>query len=335
MIKDLKAVRGQEYAVKQLEKALLNNRISHAYLFVGPEGVGKRTAALAFAAALHCKSGLLKGRHCGQCPACLKFEHHNHPDAYYVEPAGHSLKIEQIREIQAVSAYKQLESKYKTIIIEEAQKMTDEAANCLLKILEEPPGEIIFILLTSNLYGVLPTIISRCQLIRFQALGTQLVEELLKIEAGVPAGEAGLLSRLAAGSVAQALKIWQNRGEDNRWRSAEKIALAIQQKDRLELLRLSAALEKDECLQATLEELLLWYRDVLVWARTGCREQIFNQQVAAGGPGAAEQAQELEASRAEEAISLINQALKRLRQNANARLTLDVLLLRLCEVPGK
>lgn len=324
-MKSLAEIKGQRQAVTQLLQVLQSRRLSHAYLFLGPEGVGKKTTAYAFAAALFCTGSSSPGELCGQCPHCLKMAHGSHPDLISVQPQGSSIKIEQIREIQALSSYKQLSSQYKVIIIDEAEKMTEEAANAMLKTLEEPPKDTMFILVANGLAGLLSTIISRCQLIRFNVLSPEDLQEILQKEAGLKETEAKALSPLAGGSVSLALKIWENWSEENKWRSPQKILEHLARKDRTELLRLSAALEKDPYLQFTLEYLLAYFRDLLVWEKTGCAKLVHNQELATPGGRPAG------LPNPSQAIFLINQALKRLKQNANTRLTLDVLFLKLTQ----
>jgi DNA polymerase-3 subunit delta' len=176
------------------------------------------------------------------------------------------------------------------------------------------------------MYAVLPTIISRCQLIRFNSLAPRIIRDILLEEAGIPEEKASLLSELAGGSVSQALKIWESWSEDNQWRSPERILEVLKRQDRLALLALSAQMEKDQYLQPTLEFLMRWFRDVLVWEKTSCVKLVSNQKMV-GEHWPAPQ-------RSEKAVALISEALKRLKQNANPRLTLDVLFLKLHDLLG-
>lgn len=324
-MKSLAEIKGQTQVVAQLKKVLASHRLSHAYLFLGPEGVGKKTTAYAFAAALCCSQSPSLGELCGQCPACIKMAHGSHPDIITVQPESTSIKIEQIRELQSLSAYKHLNSPYKIIIIDEAQKMTEEAANAMLKILEEPPKDTVFILVAHGTKGLLSTIVSRCQLLRFKPLTPEVIQEILKEETSLPEEDVKILSRLARGSVSLGLKLWENWGQEEKWRMPQKILEHIIRKDRTELLRLSAGLEKDPYLKFTLESLMGYFRDLLVWQKTGCAKLVYNQEIInnKGSIG--------ELPNPSHAILLINQALKRLEQNANTRLTLDVLFLKLTQ----
>ena len=169
---------GQENAVRLLKDDLDSGRIHHAYLFTGITGVGKRTLALEFARALFCEKQ--EGEACGTCLSCRKIEHSNHPDLNSIAiTEGDSIKIEQIRELQRGLAFRPYERKWKLYIIEDADRMTPEAANSLLKTLEEPPHYGIIILLAREAESLLPTIISRCHVIQLNPLSVENIEKVL------------------------------------------------------------------------------------------------------------------------------------------------------------
>ena len=130
-----------------LLRAVRHGRLAHAYLFAGPEGVGKRLMALALVRILFCA----EERGCGECPPCRKVDHHNHPDLHLLEPDGNSIKIEQIRNIQRDLNLRPHEAARKVCLIESAEAMTVGAANALLKTLEEPRGDTLLILLSSQI----------------------------------------------------------------------------------------------------------------------------------------------------------------------------------------
>jgi DNA polymerase-3 subunit delta' len=173
---------GQHQAKKMLFNALTYHRVSHAYLFYGPKGTGKVQMALSLAQALFCMSPAGDGDACGGCVNCRRIEHGNHPDVYRVEPDGASIKIEQIRQLQKDTTYRASESKRKVYIIENAEKLTPQAANSLLKFLEEPSPGVTAILTTDHRHALLPTVLSRVQLVPFypftrEEMKIQLAEE--------------------------------------------------------------------------------------------------------------------------------------------------------------
>ncbi|WP_458120596.1 DNA polymerase III subunit delta' [Paenibacillus sp. Z6-24] len=171
---------GQEMAKRVLQNGLRNHKISHAYLFNGPGGSGQLKMARSFAQALVCTHQSEEA--CGECIECRKMEHGNHPDFHLVVPDGSSIKIEQIRELQRIFSYRSEAGNRKIYIIKDADKMSVQASNSLLKFLEEPPAPAVAILLTENVQSILPTIRSRTQPVMFTALDPQQMTQILADE---------------------------------------------------------------------------------------------------------------------------------------------------------
>lgn len=187
---------GQHAAKQLLQSSLRRQAISHAYLFSGPKGSGQLQTALAFAKAIFCTE--LEYDACGQCLECRKVEHGNHSDLTMLAPDGNNIKIDQIRELQRIFSYRSEAGHPKVYIIEQSEKMTVQAANSLLKFLEEPPVPAVGILITDNGQAMLPTIRSRSQMVPFSALNP---EEMLQslIKEGYPANLARSAAHLASG----------------------------------------------------------------------------------------------------------------------------------------
>lgn len=190
---------------------LLNGEVeshSHAYLFVGPPSVGKSLVARAFAAALNCES-----RGCGKCASCIKVEHGVHPDVHVIEPAGKSeyLTGQIVRRASSADLVvaeeanrTPFEGRRKVFIFKDAEKLSEECSNALLKTLEEPPSDVVFILIADSLASLLPTVVSRCRIVRFFAvLHDRIVDHL--VERGFERGDAELASRLSEGLIGEAL----------------------------------------------------------------------------------------------------------------------------------
>ncbi|MEI7027697.1 DNA polymerase III subunit delta' [Paenibacillus sp. y28] len=175
---------GQEKAKRILQNALRSGRLSHAYMFTGPLGTGRKAMALTLAQAIFCTER--QDDACGRCLECRKVEHGNHPDVFHIEPVGTSIKIDQIRELQKEFAFRTTSSGAKVYIIQEADRMTIQAANSLLKFLEEPQSRIIAVLLTENGQAVLPTIRSRSQWIPFTPLAASELAPILVQEGAAP-----------------------------------------------------------------------------------------------------------------------------------------------------
>lgn len=144
---------------------LENHRLAHAYIFHGPKNINKQRVALEFAKAINCEQNQTDA--CDQCATCLKIDHHNHPDVTTISPEGTGIKIDQLRELKKKFHYQAAPGMIRIVIIEEADQMRSEAANSLLKFLEDPPSPMVAILLTERIQSILPTIQSRCQKIRF------------------------------------------------------------------------------------------------------------------------------------------------------------------------
>lgn len=175
-----KEIIGQEAAKQLLQSGLRQNRISHAYIFSGPPGSGQKEMAMAFVQALFCTKG--GDDACGECLECRKVLHGNHPDLHQIAPDGATIKIDQIRDLQRIFSYRSESGNPKAYIIDHADKMTVQAANSLLKFLEEPPSPAVALLLSDNGRALLPTIQSRAQLVPFLPLDPERMLQMLSGE---------------------------------------------------------------------------------------------------------------------------------------------------------
>lgn len=196
---------GQERAINFLRNSYKQQRIGHAYLFLGPAGVGKSSVAKFFARFLNCEDR--PPAPCCRCPACLKIENNNHPDVFWIGPEENAqgIKIEAIRQLQQRISLKPYEGDFKVFIIEEADALTEDAANCLLKTLEEPPPASLLLLIAEDKEKIIPTILSRCQIVKFPLLKRKAIESFLQERKGLEKEKAEFIARLAGGSLAKAL----------------------------------------------------------------------------------------------------------------------------------
>jgi len=183
-----------------LDRSLASGRLAHAYLFSGPDGVGKRLMALALARAIVCH----EQRGCGDCQACRKIDHRNHPDLHVLEPDGNSIKIEQVRSLQKGLNLKPLEAPRKICLIEAADSMTLGAANALLKTLEEPRGDTLLILLSAHPNRLLETIRSRCQALPFTRHPNSRIQAQLEKQLDIDPTASHVLAALSEGSFKKA-----------------------------------------------------------------------------------------------------------------------------------
>lgn len=204
MLIPISAVIGQTKAKNFLRTSFTKDKMSHAYLFKGPSGVGKKMMARAFAAFINC-SAPQDQEVCGRCPSCKKFSSGNHPDLHIIEPQGAGIKIGQIRELQKDLAFPPFEARTRVVILPDIHDTMrrPEVANSLLKTLEEPPADTLLILSGDEAGGILPTILSRCQLVPFSPLTYQEAASLLTPE--VDAGQALTLAAVAEGSPGRAM----------------------------------------------------------------------------------------------------------------------------------
>lgn len=254
---------GQKRIAEMLSKSIKNQRIGHAYVFAGPRGVGKSKMALEFAKALHCKSKPADA--CDACQNCKRIEHHHHPDVIWLEPDGSTIKIDQIRQLQKDFNYKSVDSGYKVFIIEQAEVMTLQAANSLLKFLEEPYSPTVAILITENPHQLLPTIRSRCQIIQFSHLDPFSIVNTLKEEGYA---EKDVLLAAHVTEDIQEVKVLLESEQFANMRSlvikwSEDIDLRSSQL----LYTLNDKIMKNDYIKEHvplfLDLLLLWYRDIL------------------------------------------------------------------------
>ncbi|HXL02526.1 MAG TPA: DNA polymerase III subunit delta' [Candidatus Atribacteria bacterium] len=203
---------GHERQKEFFERVVLSGRIAHAYLFSGPPRVGKTAFALELTKLLHCLNPARNGS-CGQCKNCQLITNLTHPDVSLLSPLGDCLRIDEIRSFVRWLNFKPIMGKMKVGIIEEAEKLNEEAANCLLKTLEEPPKDTVVILITSHRASLLPTIISRCQIIEFSLLSPLEISNYLIERKGWKEEEAKRVSSLSQGSLGRAEEIKESRDD--------------------------------------------------------------------------------------------------------------------------
>ncbi len=207
-----KDIIGLEFQKKTLIRAVQDKRISHAYLFSGPDGVGKRVMAVEFAKILNCLRGEtiteenLKGERC-DCHSCKKIDKGIHPDVFFVEYKGiKNIKVDQIREeVEERIFLRPFEGRVKVAIVDEAERMNPNAQNAFLKTLEEPPADSVIILITSQPEALLPTIRSRCQMLKFKGISQEIMLEEVRKRSGLSPEEAWVAVKLSSGSLGKAL----------------------------------------------------------------------------------------------------------------------------------
>ncbi|HSW57828.1 MAG TPA: DNA polymerase III subunit [Dehalococcoidales bacterium] len=328
---------GQPKLVDLLQRAEQLGSFSHAYLLVGPPHIGKMTLALDMAMSLNCQSE--KAIHpCISCTSCKKIASGKHPDVQVVELGQNGededskekklIGIDQIDNMLHSAYLATFEGKQRCYIINEASNLSSVAANRLLKILEDPPARVTFILLTANI-GLIPvTIVSRCQKLVLQRMKTAEIEALLREKRAIEPPRAKLLARLSRGCPGWAFETAQNdQFLEGRQESFEKM-LALVKSGFSERFPAATQLasqysKKRETVYATLESWVDWWRDILL-VKTGCHADIVNIDFLAHFT---EMARGLTLFQIKETILKIGQASQQLKINANSRLVLEALML--------
>lgn len=315
---------GQEKAKLLLKTAAARGALSHAYLFRGPDGVGKKKTALAMAAYINC-TGQAHGDGCGACPSCRRFAAGAHPDLLHVLPDGAAIKINQVREIQRILTFPPFEAKTRVTILEDVHTMRREAANSLLKTLEEPPENNLLILTADESGDLLPTIVSRCQQIPFYGLtNEQVVQHLVSTQNLSPENGASIAA-VAEGSLGRAALFLDHHMLDLRREVIENlVTLSKNDPETVEKMLLLA--EKAAALKEGLNDLLglikTWLRDILV-LHAGNMQSLVNSR---------DMADRLSAGMKKwgmadifSRLSSIEQAEKELNRNCNRTLVCEVL----------
>ena len=275
----------QNRPLRILTAFLQKGTIPHALLFTGIEGVGKERAAVALAMACNCAENReepeservdarapdrsncnrsLTTQPCGSCKSCRKIESDNHPDIIRLKPSGPFIKIDQIRSLCQTLAMKPYEAGMRVVIISDAQAINPAAGNALLKVLEEPPPRTILVLIAAHTSDLLPTIVSRCQHIRFNPISKINLESVLVREHGIDGPDAAIIATMAAGSVSRALRMYRSNWIKRRyWLIDELESLSAGSVNRLLALGAQLAKNKDD-LPDTLEVLKSWLRDLVI-----------------------------------------------------------------------
>lgn len=251
---------GHTREITVLKRSVAGGCVAHAYLFAGPEGVGKRLAAMAVASALNCSArGGEDNDPCGGCADCRTIAVGTHPNVMCVEPSDGVIKIERVRELQEMLRLR-VERGMKVVVVDGADRLHPAAANAFLKTLEEPPPGSVIILLSSRPSELLPTILSRCQRLNFRPLPEEAVRDFLVSEGGVDEEVAVVAARLSGGSVSRA-----ERYIDAEWYERRKEVLdlvaALDPGDSYSILAAAEELSKRDDIEEVLEFLKTWLRD--------------------------------------------------------------------------
>lgn len=229
-IRMFESILGNDSIKTMLKQAINHNKVSHSYLMIGISGIGKKMIATEFAKAILCME---EGEICNHCKSCIEFNSNNNPDFLSIEPEGNSIKIEQIRELQKKMQEKPIISNKKVYIIDNADSMTKEAQNCLLKTLEEPPEFATIILIGSNENEFLATIKSRCMILHFNPIEDTYIRMYLKEQYQIDNISQNMLD-MFQGSIGKAITL---KDKQEQYLQLESLINNLKQKDLIDILQ--------------------------------------------------------------------------------------------------
>ena len=249
-----KNIRGQDNAINILKDYVAQSHLEGGYLFLGPEGVGKKLVATTLAKSLNCLEEGIDP--CDKSSSCAKIEKNQHPDVHLIEAQDSEIKIEYIRQLQKDISFKPYEGKKKVFIINEAHRLNAESSNALLKILEEPPRDSLIILITEKPALLFKTIVSRCKTIKFAPLKRQGLEVILKSDYGLDNNTAHFLAYFSEGRLGVALRLKDTDIIREKNKVIDKLTLS----SKISLDTLS--LQNKDDVRSYLNMLATWFRDI-------------------------------------------------------------------------
>ncbi|MGW8248996.1 MAG: DNA polymerase III subunit delta' [Anaerolineales bacterium] len=319
---------GHEWAVALLKEHIANQRARHAYLFSGPSGVGRRTLALRFSHALNCPEPTAPGEPCRACRTCLQIESMQHPDLSLVqaEQVGGVLKVDQVRELQRSLSLTPYQARYRIAVLLRFEEANPSASNALLKTLEEPPQHVVLILTAESGEALLPTIVSRCELLRLRPLTLETVQQGLETQWNIPTEQARLLAHLSGGRIGYALRLNQHPELMQLRQRLLDDHSRLLSASRVERFAYAESLAKDkEMLRQALETWQALWRDVLlrVSGSTAPLANLDQEQEIEKLSG------EMQPNSAYQMVDLLQRHIGMLESNVNARLATEVLMLEL------
>jgi len=316
---------GHEWAVDMLKKHIIHGTTRHAYLFSGPLGLGRRTLALRFAQALNCPTPIEVGIPCGQCRDCKQIESMQHADLTVVQAdsEGGVLKVDQIREARRTLILKPYMSKYRAALFLRFHEANDNAANALLKTLEEAPSYAVLILTADNPEQLLSTILSRCEVLRLRPLRVEEVQRELEA-GGLETGRAKLIAHISGGRMGYAKRLIEDEALLEKREERLNDLLTLLSASRVEKFAYADKLARDrESMRRAISFWLSYWRDVMLrtaQAETPLVNVDRNLEIE-------DLAGRTNLSAARRVVSSLEEALEKMERNVNPRLLAEVLLL--------
>jgi DNA polymerase-3 subunit delta' len=319
---------GQDSALTVLRRAIAARKLAQAYLFSGPAGVGKVTTAVALAAALSCEQA--PGEGCADCPSCSKVERGLHPDLFLIAPDGAQIKIDQVRALEQHLGYPPHEGRYRVVVLDGAEQLNVHAANALLKSVEEPRPATLFVLVSATTHRLAPTLVSRCQRIRFAPLDPSTVLSILERDGAGDAAQQREAAALSGGSAQRAMRLLEGEHLALVQQTTAALLQAASSTSVLPLFEAVAEAGKDRpALVEVLDCLRVWLRDLLL-VREGIEQgRLLNADHL---QRLRDEAQHVDRQAILRRLRAIDEAQAALRSNVQPALTLENLGLRMRQV---
>ncbi len=329
-------IHGQAWAVELLKSHAGGDKLRHAYLFTGPEGVGRQTLAVKFAQALNCTAPPEPGGFCSVCRDCRQIAALTHPDLSLLQPnEGHKdILIDQVRALQHTLALSPYTGAYRVALLPDFHRATTQAANALLKTLEEPPDRVIMLLTAIAPESLLPTIVSRCEVIRLRPASLVSAQFYLQAKLGLPEDNARLLAHVSGGRIGAALSLAEDPDAQAARQEQLEVLLDLLPATRVERFKQAERMARtsDKARQNISQVLRTWlsfWRDVFLQV-SGGSSALINIDIE---PHIARVAAQVEPEQARELVIAHEQALEQLYAYANVRLLLETLMLQWPQLP--
>lgn len=325
---DYSHIIGHENIIKSLKNTILNNNVSHGYLFQGSKSIGKSKLARVFAKTLLCKEK--KDVPCNQCTSCLKFDSGNHPDVFIQNVQGESFKKEQIEELQRSIKTLPYEGERKIYILEDIDKITQQAQNSFLKTLEEPPIYVTILMTVTNSHSLLPTIVSRCQVLKLRPVESIKIEELLVNNYHKSQEEARIISSFSNGIIGEAINLAHSEDFRNQREEIISVIDRTLNSDKFKIFSISEFFQSQrEKIESILDVMMVWFRDVLFLKELDESNFIINKDKI---DILANHSLKLNREKIYEIIKILNKTKENISSNVNYDLSIEVMLLSIQEV---
>ena len=318
-------IAGHMRIIKSLRESIKNNMASHAYIFCGNRGSGRKLTAAAFARALNCTDST-DGDSCGKCRSCRQFDSGNSPDVFYVKAVKtKSIGVDDIRE-QIVEKVKTKPYSYdkKIFIVDMADTMTVQAQNALLKTLEEPPAYVVIILIAENLENFLPTVLSRCVVMKFRPIPAAQVRKYLTEKCGIDSHDAVFYSEYCGGSIGEALRLSEDSQFFAMREEAIKCLAVIDSMDTASAMLMAKDMEKYRGYPELFDIMYMFYRDVLCYRLFKSPDRLIQKDKT---DEIKIQAESLDENRIARRLEAIMNTKKQIKQNAGFQLSVEVLFM--------